>query len=425
MAPVYWIRDCSAVADRLWHTHWYSQSMATVCGLSLTFSQSTLAGCSVHDHNCLHGSYPLDPTLGNVPSGSASLSIGTAYFGAPDLNQHVSLPSNRGPFLAAGPDGTPVTAALLGGGPNVVYHNQQSVQFSDGSAGAMLTSNPGSESTQITGNVAEGTYSVAIHNYDLPGSGLSGSFNTAIAAGGTGHFDPPAGSHVGSAYNYGTGTSGILAPNQVSGIFTFTFYNNGFNPHSRGVYVIPDGQWNLGGVPEPDQSTPGKTYLFEHANPTKSTESVVGDFLAHIKPLSDQMSQQFAGLVFQQSNGRTGLSLSISNPANLTTRRPKPNRPRGAFGIDQDSEILPGSQFNQLGSWFIHGYDPSRSGQGGITYEGSWVDSRDVKYVPGDVNHGYIVIGDSIGDPNAEIFSFGEDEDGNFVGMIGVGEWSV
>ena len=66
----------------------------------------TLAGCSIHDHNCFHGAYPNDPTLGNVPSGSATLEVTTTYGGAPDvdINQHVGLPPGSGPFVASNPD---------------------------------------------------------------------------------------------------------------------------------------------------------------------------------------------------------------------------------------------------------------------------------------------------------------------------------
>ncbi|NKB76699.1 MAG: DUF4329 domain-containing protein [Gammaproteobacteria bacterium] len=302
-------------------------------------TNTTYAGCSIHSHNCLHGSYPNNPTQGAPPSGSASLTVGTGYAGAPDLNQHVSLPTNAGPFLASGPDGNPVTAAPLGAGPNVTFHHQQSVQYSMGSATATLNTAPGSERTELSGNVAQGTYGVAVHNYDLPGSGLPGSFNSGLVSGGTGHFDAPAQSHVSSPYSYGTGFGGILAPGEVA-TFSFNYYNNGFNPHATGVYVIPDGQWNLGGVPEPDQSTPGQSFLFEHANPNLTQDAVVNDFLKHILPLSSQTNREYGGLVFQNTNGGTGLSLTVGNEHDITIPVPDLINPKGVYHTHQDSDTL-------------------------------------------------------------------------------------
>ena len=213
-------------------------------------SSPASASCSVHDHNCLHGVYPLDPALGNIPTGAATLQVITNYGGAPDvdLNQHVRLPAGSGPFVASNPDGNPLEATPLGGGPDVIFHNQQTVQFVNATSGGQLSSTPGTEQTDFIGNVAQGSYGVAVYNYDLGELGLSGSFSTSAIAGGTGHFSAPTQSHAGGAFVQNLNVlGGALAPDQATSA-SFTYYNNGFSPHAQGIYLIPGGTWNLGGV---------------------------------------------------------------------------------------------------------------------------------------------------------------------------------
>ena len=227
-----------------------SRFLFSTCLLAISWISPASASCSVHDHNCLHGVYPLDPALGNIPSGPATLQVITGYGGAPDvdLNQHVGLPPTQGPFVASNPDGNPIEATPLGGGPNVIYHAQQTVQYANGSAGGQLSSSPGNEQTDILGNVAEGTYSVAVYNYDIDELGLSGGFSTGAIAGGAGHFDAPSQSHVGSAFVQSLSLlGGSLAPDQAMST-AFNYYNNGFSPHAQGIYLIPGGTWTIGGV---------------------------------------------------------------------------------------------------------------------------------------------------------------------------------
>lgn len=227
-------------------------SVLLLSGLAMIEPTPVWAGCSIHNHNCLHGAYPIDPRLGDVPTGTPTLTVTTNYGGAPDVdvNQHFGLPIGRGPYLASSPDGNPVEATPLGGGTNVIYHNQQVVQYSNGSAAGALLSAPGSENTILAGNVPEGTYLVALYHCDINYVGVNATFSTGAVAGGTGHFDAPAASHIATPFIQDIALlAGSLAPDQASGVVAFNYYDNNYNPHASGIYVIPDGVWNLGGVP--------------------------------------------------------------------------------------------------------------------------------------------------------------------------------
>ena len=222
--------------------------------IGLPFVQAVQAGCSVHDHNCFHGAYALDPNLGVIPSGQATLDITTKYDNGAetDLNQHVGLPNN-GTFNASGSDGEEVEATPLGGGDNVVYHDQQTVELVNPEGGVSMTANlnseEGVETTEIT-NAVEGTYGIAIYNYDKEELGNDGTYTSKAKAGGRGHFSAPSQSHVATEFVYEKDLGGgTLAPDEASNAKTFEYYTAEHDPHAQGVSVLGDnGVSNISGT---------------------------------------------------------------------------------------------------------------------------------------------------------------------------------
>jgi len=248
--------------------------------LQFVFSSPVRAICAVHDHNCFHGSEPWNPSLPEAQTGSGNLTITSTWAGEADINLNVGLPDDvdefgnpiYGPFLASDSDGNPVTASPLGTDPNILFHDQQNVQWVSGTSTATLNSDtqaasppPGptltrDEEAVIMGNIPSGTYDFALHSYNDRMVSDTASVST-VASAGTGAYFVDEGArsaaqlaagHLPVSNATGTSTtlnySHTLAPDGTSGTETFQYEYPGFNEHASGVYVIPDGVWNLQGV---------------------------------------------------------------------------------------------------------------------------------------------------------------------------------
>lgn len=249
----------------------------------LLFSINANAGCSVHDHNCFHGSEPFNPTLDDLQTGTGDLTITTTWLGEGDINLHTGLPDDvnqegfpvYGPFIPSNPSGDAVTTTPLGTEGNVVYHGQQTVQFANASAIANLTSDaqaaaaPGTTLTRqeqiiISGNVPSGNYEFALNNYDSRNDGMPVTADTVATAGEDGYFLDTAAysaAQQASGHNPFANSAGAstemaythsLDAGGVSAIENFEYRYANFDEHANGVYVIPDGVWNMHGV-DPQQ----------------------------------------------------------------------------------------------------------------------------------------------------------------------------
>ena len=247
-----------------------------------TYSQIAYADCSIHDHNCFHGSNANDPRQFDFQAGTGAFTISSEWMGDADINQHVALPNDLsalgvpiyGPFLTVPGGSDPLTQTPLGNTGNVVHHQQQSVQFVNGTATAVLDTDekPPSgaavtreEVTSVTGNTPPGTYTIALHSYNKRNVAQTATVNTTVKAGEGGFFldqgavdaAKQAAGHLTIKDSTGkslqTGFESTLAPGAVSANTTVDYdrvgdQGSGFRPHARGVYVIPDGVWNLHGV---------------------------------------------------------------------------------------------------------------------------------------------------------------------------------
>lgn len=96
--------------------------LASAVALFLFIAPSVAQQCSIHDHNCFHGTTPFDPRLDDLQTGTGDLTITSRWNGEAGINLHVGLPDDvdqfgndvYGPFLPSNPDGNPVTATPLG-----------------------------------------------------------------------------------------------------------------------------------------------------------------------------------------------------------------------------------------------------------------------------------------------------------------------
>ena len=104
---------------------------------------------------------------------------------------------------------------------------------------------------------------------------------------------------------------GSLTANTGTTVGAFPYYNNGFNPHARGVYVIPDGVWNIGGITESIFNT--NPFEFEVANTNTNQDYATIDFLQHISPEATAANQELGGYVFLGDAGNVGFTLSFGS----------------------------------------------------------------------------------------------------------------
>ena len=248
--------------------------------------------CSIHDHNCYHGSTPFNPDLDHDDYGTGAFTITSEHTSEADVNLHVQLPQNvdetgnfiYGPFLSSNPSPDPVTQTPLGSDPSVIFHGQQTVQFANATSLGTLTSDDqpadGTGSTTrtdeviISGNIPPGLYSFTNHSYNSRNVADTAEVSVSANAGDNAFFLNSAEfdaerlfrGHLGVSDSAGLSLTyeeeSTLAPGEVAPTVTLDRrYRNqsrltGFNRHARGVYVIPDGVWNLHGV------DPAKLYQF-------------------------------------------------------------------------------------------------------------------------------------------------------------------